>query len=105
MSSLAKSRRRVVIWMYSKDPARLRRRRRDKRLSQVQLAALVGCTQQYVSLLESGADRDCSEKIAERICRYLDVDLEDLFEERRAVRMDSVTTVSRDGSDPKGRAA
>lgn len=85
--------------MYVKDPAKLRRRRRDKQMSQKQLAALSDCTQQYISLLESGDDRDCSEKIAERICRYLDVDLEDYFEARSLSRMPSVTTSSRVGGD------
>lgn len=86
------------IWMYVKDPNKLRRRRRDKGLSQVELAALARCTQQYISLIEQGDDRDVSEKIAERICRYLDIDLEDYFEERRASRNPSVTTPSRVGS-------
>lgn len=85
--------------MYVKDPAKLRRRRRDKRLSQVQLAALVGCTQQYISLMENGDDRDCSEKIAEKICRYLDVDLEDFFIERRLEPMPGVTTNRRASSE------
>lgn len=88
-------RRKVVVWMIVKDATKLRRRRRDKHLSQVQLAALVGCTQQYISLMETGIDRDCTEKIAERICRYLDVDLEDYFDERRVVSGERVTTVSR----------
>ena len=83
--------------MYSKDPARLRRRRRDKRLSQMQLAALTGVSQQYISLIETGDDRDVSEKVAERICRYLDVELDDLFDERRPTR--DVATVSRDTGD------
>lgn len=83
--------------MYSKDPARLRRRRRDKRLSQMQLAALAGVSQQYISLIETGDDRDVSEKVAERICRYLDVELDDLFDERRPAR--DVATVSRDTGD------
>lgn len=90
--------RRVEVWMYVTKPEGLRRRRRDKHLSQVQLAALAGCTQQYISLIESGDDRDVSEKIAERICRYLDISLEDYFEERRLVRMPSVATASRGGS-------
>lgn len=89
---------RVEVWMYVKDGARIRRRRRDKGLSQVQLSALAGCTQQYVSLIEQGLDRDISEKIAERICRYLDIELEDYFEERRIVRVPTVATISRDGS-------
>lgn len=86
------------VWMHVKDNARLRRRRRDKGFSQKQLAALVDCTQQYISLLESGNDADCSEKIAERISRWLDVDLEDFFEERSVVRMSPVATPSRGGS-------
>lgn len=92
-------RRKVVVWMIVKDAAKLRRRRRDKHLSQVQLAALVGCTQQYISLMETGIDRDCTERIAERICRYLDVDLEDFFIERRVVPVPGITTASRDSGD------
>lgn len=84
--------------MYVKDAGRIRRRRRDKHFSQVQLAALAGCTQQYISLIERGLDRDISEKIAERICRYLDVDLEDYFDERRIVRVPEDATVTRAGS-------
>lgn len=83
------------VWMFVKDHEKLRRRRRDKGFSQKQLAALVDCTQQYISLLESGNDSDCSEKIAERICRWLDVELEDYFEERSLTRMPAVTTDSR----------
>ena len=82
------------VWMFVKDPTKLRRRRRDKGLTQQQLAALVGCTQQYVSSLESGLDRDCSERIAEKVCRWLDVDVEDYFEERSVVRTPTVATPS-----------
>lgn len=81
--------------MQVKEPSKLRRRRKAKHFSQVQLASLVGCTQQYISLLESGNDDDCSERIAERICKYLDVDLEDYFDERELVRMPTITTDSR----------
>lgn len=95
-------RNRREVWMYIRNPEKLRRRRRDKGLSQIQLAALAGCTQQYVSLMENGDDRDVSEKIAEKISKYLDVDLEDYFEERAVVLAGSVATVSRGGS---GRAA
>lgn len=80
--------------MYVKDPAKLRRRRKDKGLSQHQLASLAGCTQQYISLMENGDDRDCSDKIATRVSRWLDSDLEDLFDERLVVPMPSVATVS-----------
>lgn len=84
--------------MQIKEPAKLKRRRKDKGYSQADLAALVNCTQQYISLLESGRDSDCSEQIAERICKRLDVDLEDYFIERTLVREPPVTTPSRDGS-------
>lgn len=81
--------------MQVRDHGKLRRRRRDRGFSQKQLAGLVGCTQQYISLLENGTDNDCSEKIAERISRWLDVDLEDYFEERSLVRMPQIATDSR----------
>lgn len=81
--------------MQVKDNVRLRRRRKDKGFSQQQLAGLVGCTQQYISLLESGRDADCSEKVAERICKWLDVDLEDYFDERSLIRTPAVATASR----------
>jgi transcriptional regulator with XRE-family HTH domain len=87
----------VEVWMYVKNPAKLRRRRRDRGLSQVQLGAFAGCTQQYVSLIEKGDDRDVSEKIAEKISRCLDVDLEDYFDERRVVPMTSIATDPRVG--------
>lgn len=95
MGRTSKNRKRVEAWMIVKDGTKMRRRRRDKHLSQVQLASLVGCTQQYISLMENGDDRDCSEKIAERICRYLDVDVEDMFTEHRVIRDHSITTTSR----------
>jgi transcriptional regulator with XRE-family HTH domain len=85
--------------MYVKDPGKLRRRRKDKGLTQQQLAALVDCKQQYISLLESGRDRDCSEKIADRLSRWLDVDREDYFEARTTVRVSRVTTASRVDGD------
>lgn len=80
--------------MKVKDPDKLRQRRRAK-YSQKQLAALVDCTQQYISLLESGNDTDCSERIAERICHWLDVDLEDYFDTHAVVRTPAVATASR----------
>lgn len=96
MGTPRRRRPRIVIWMYVKEPSKLRRARKKRHFSQVQLAALVGCSQQYVSLLESGDDRDCSEKIAERICRYLDIDLEDYFVEHHVIREPAVATNSRD---------
>lgn len=88
--------------MRVKDPDKLRRRRREK-FSQKQLASLVDCTQQYISLLEKGTDTDCSERIAERICHWLDVDLEDYFETNVVVRTPAVATATRGSS--KGAVA
>lgn len=85
-------RRRIEVWMFVKDPGKLRRRRKDKRLSQKNLADLVGCTQQYISLMENGDDRDCSEKVAEKIARFLDLELEDLFETRTVSPMPAVAS-------------
>lgn len=84
--------------MIVKEGSRLRRKRKDAGFSQADLAALVGCTQQYISMLENGTDTDCSERIAERIAKRLNVDLEDLFEERELIRTPAVATASRDGS-------
>ncbi len=97
--SRRRNRSRFEVWMYVKSPERLRRRRKDRGLSQVQLAALAGCTQQYISLLEQGDDRDVSEKIAEKISRWLEVDLEDYFDEHRSDRRPSLATASRVDGD------
>ena len=86
------------VWMYVKDPGKLRRQRKTKRLTQEQMAVFARCSQQYISLLESGRDRDCSEDIACRIAAVLEIDLEDYFEAREVVRTPSVTTASRGGS-------
>ncbi len=69
--------------MFVKDPGSLRRRRMEKGLTQQQLAALVGTTQQYISRLESGKDRDCSDRVTSRLCRWLEGDRDDYFEGTR----------------------
>lgn len=84
--------------MFVKDPSKLRIRRRAKGLTQAQIAVFGRCTQQYISKLESGSDRDCSEDIALRIAKALDVDVEDYFEAREVIRTPVVATASRDGS-------
>ncbi len=68
--------------------------------SAIELAFLARpCTQQYISLLENGTDRDCSEDIAIKICKALDVELEDYFEAREIVRTPPVATASRGRSE------
>lgn len=70
------------VWMKCTNPERIARKRKRMSYTQIDLAALVGCTQQYISLIERGDDSDCSERIALAICKRLDMDLEDVFEER-----------------------
>lgn len=89
--------RQLGVWMKLMDPDRLRRRRRDRHYTQANLAALVGCTQQYISLMEKGLDTDCSELIARKIAKRLDAPLEDLFEERESLSMAARAT-SKGGS-------
>lgn len=69
------------------NPSRIARRRKRLGYTQADLAALVGCTQQYVSAIERGLDTDCSVQIAEKIAKRLDIDVEDVFEERGAFGM------------------
>jgi transcriptional regulator with XRE-family HTH domain len=70
--------------MHVKDPGALRQRRQELGLTQQELAALVGTTQQYISLLERGRDRDCSQRVLSSICRWLEVERDDYFEDRGA---------------------
>ncbi|AZP37856.1 XRE family transcriptional regulator [Acidipropionibacterium acidipropionici] len=76
-------------WMKLTDPARMARLRKRRDYTQSDLSSLVGCTQQYISAMETGADTDCSERIALEICRRLDVDLEDLFRDVTAPSLPS----------------
>ena len=72
----------IGTWMKVTQPRRIRSARLRRSYTQADLAALVGCTQQYISALESGSDSDCSEKVALAIAKRLDVDLDTIFEER-----------------------
>lgn len=87
--------RRVEVWMRLKDPSKLARARRRAGFTQVELSRLVGCTQQYISLLESGTAKSPSEKVAVKLCKYLGVDREDYFDTIEVPSMPVVTTVSR----------
>lgn len=64
------------------NPARIVSRRKCLGYTQVDLAHLVGCTQQYISLIERGENRECSEAIALKLARRLAIDLDEAFEER-----------------------
>lgn len=66
--------------MRVKDPAALRRKRKNRGFSQTELAFLVRRGQQTVSFLETGRMKTLSEDLAVSIAARLDVDWEDLFE-------------------------
>lgn len=67
------------------DPAGMKRARKRAGFTQYDLAALARCTQAAISALETGAMRGCSEDLAAAICKWVNRDLEDLFERHEAV--------------------
>lgn len=77
--------------MKVKDPAAIQRARKRAKYSQYDLAALARCTQATISALETGAMRGCSEDLAAAICKWLDRDVEDLFERHDGSRAHRVT--------------
>lgn len=92
------------VWMRVKDPAAIQRARKRAGYTQYDLAALTRCTQATVSALETGAMRGCSEDLAKSICKWVDRDLEDLFERHDGTRMHRVTN-GRSAAGPVGSAA
>lgn len=81
-------------------PERIARERRRLGYTQTDLANLVSVSQQYISMLERGDDRDCSEALALRIARRLDLDVEDIFEYRSALHAPR-NTRSKVGTKPR----
>lgn len=77
--------------MRVKDPAAIQRARKRAGYTQYDLAALARCTQAAISGLETGTMRGCSEDLAKAICRWVDRDLEDLFERHDSVRLPAAT--------------
>lgn len=75
-------------------PAAIKRARLRAEYSQYDLAALTRCTQATISALETGAMRGCSEDLAKAICKWLDRDLEDLFERHDGSRAHRVTNAA-----------
>lgn len=65
--------------MKMKDREQMQRGRKRKGLTQGELAFLVGCTQQTISLLETGKMTTLSEDLALAIAKRLGRDWEDLF--------------------------
>lgn len=95
MRAAHRSPRRAVVLMRTKSPAALAHARERSPFTQVELARVVGCTQQYISALETRPGKNCDQDIAARICRFLGVTLEDYFEPAAAVSSDTGATPSR----------
>jgi transcriptional regulator with XRE-family HTH domain len=68
--------------------------RRRAGYTQYELAALAKCTQAAISNLETGHMRGCSEDLAKAICRWVDRDLDELFERHAGSRVSRVTNAS-----------
>lgn len=68
--------------MHVPDGARIRRWRKQRRLTQRELAFLVRRTQSTIYLIENGRLRAISEDLALALAARLDVPWEDLFEAR-----------------------
>lgn len=81
--------------MRVKDPAAIKRARKRAGFTQYDLAALCRCTQATISALETTAMRGCSEDLAVQIAKWLDRDVEDLFERHEATRLHRVTNAAR----------
>lgn len=58
------------VYMIVNDSEQLREARELAGLTQSELGRLANVTQQYISKLESGRDRDCSDRVAIAIARY-----------------------------------
>src|SRR5690625_1186033 len=88
---------RKEVWMRVKDPAQLRRWRKQRHYSQRDLAFLVRRSQSTIYLLETGGMTTCTEDLALAIAARLDVPWEDLFEAHESAPVPSVrTAVHRD---------
>lgn len=72
--------RRRDVWMRVKDPAQMKRLRKQNHLSQEQLAFLVRKTQQSISQIEKGDLKNISEGFAIALAGRLGREWEELFE-------------------------
>lgn len=73
------------IWMKVKDPAQIRRWRKQRHFSQRDLAYLVRKSQTAIYAIETGKMRTISEDFAIALAARLDVPWEELFEAREGV--------------------
>jgi putative transcriptional regulator len=71
---------RKETWMKVKDPAKLRRKRLNRKFSQRDLAFLVKRSQNTIHLLETGGMKTLSEDLALHIAARLGVEWEEYFD-------------------------
>lgn len=76
------------------DRDRLAIARRRAGYTQYELAALCRCTQAAISGLETGAMKRCSEDLANTIARWVDRDVEELFQRNDDSRVHRVTNAA-----------
>lgn len=86
--------------MEVKDPAKLRRERKQKRYTQRELGMLVRRTQTTIYKLETGQLKNITEDLALAIAARLDCHWEDLFVAHEEVVAPSVSAVSADSRVP-----
>lgn len=76
------------------DNERIAIARRRAGYTQYDLAALAKCTQATISALETGAMRGCSEDLAKVIAKWVNRDVEELFESHDGSRVHRVINAS-----------
>lgn len=82
------------VWMRVIDPKRISTARKRQGFTQYDLAALAKCTQAAISGLETGNMRGCSEDLAKVVAKWLDRDVEELFERHDGSRLHRVTNAA-----------
>lgn len=92
-------------WMKVRDGSVVKRWRERRHYTQRDLAYLVRCSQNTISLIEVGKLPTVSEHLALDIAKRLDVPWEDLFEQRDNARVQRVVNGARSRHRSDGEAA
>lgn len=83
------------------DKERVKKARIRAGYTQYQLASLCRCTQAAISGLETGAMKRCSRDLAEEVAKWVDRDVEELFEAHDGARVERVTNALGTKRQPK----
>lgn len=76
------------------DPQRIVSARKRAGYTQYELASLTKCTQAAISGLETGNMRRCSDDLAKTVAKWLNRDVEELFESHAGSRVERVTNAA-----------